>query len=215
MLLHDLRDHPAKGILFHWSNYKHWRETAPLVQGDDNPSARWFKEYQYPRSCCRGLLAILQVPVHSQNASELSMILEPAVSIITSYFAALDRQSKSQKGAFSSLDGVEVLSAAVGLIYITQLRIPSQPVPSDVSWQLFASVQKPLQLLTQISDRFKALRGLGDALQSFLSTICNGSTSSPPSSSLSSILTSTEIEIPQYISSLMLQCLEARCQQGT
>ena len=214
MLLHDIRDHPAKGMLFHWSNYKHWRETAPLVPGDNNSSARWFKEHQYPRSCCRGLLAMLQIPTNSQNASELSMILEPAVSIISSYFAALDRQSKFQKGAFSSLDGVEILSAAVGLIYVTQLRVSSQPVPSDASWHFFASVQRPLQLLTQISDRFKALRGLGDVLQSFVLTMCNGSTSSSPSSNLSSILTSAEVEIPQYISSLMLQCLEARCQRG-
>lgn len=146
------------------------------------------------------------------------MILEPASSIIEAYIAALDKQAKNQNGAFSSLDGVEVFSAAIGLIYITQFRasaanmLTAQP---ELGSHILLSIQKPLELLARISDRFTALRGLGEVLQTFALSLCNMPTQHSASSSLSMVLGSSAITVPQPIASLMLKVLELRYEQRT
>lgn len=217
MLLQDIRRHPSKGIIFHWSNYKHWRETAPVSSKDDSSAAKWFREHQYPRSSCRGLLAILQVSSTLQSTHELVMILEPSSAIIGAYFMALDQQAKTQAGAFSSIDGVEVFAAAIGLVYIIQLRtsatlLTAQPESAP---QILLSIQRPLQLLTRISDRFTALRSLGEVLQAFALSLCNAPTELSASSSLRTILDTSLVTIPQPTVSLMLKVLELRYEQRT
>lgn len=218
MLLHDVRRHPAKGILFHWSNLKHWRETAPLRSRSDTDMAKWFRDHQYPRSSCRGLMAILQMPTSLQSAHELLMILDPAAAIIGAYFSALDQQTIAHDGAFSSLDGVEIFSAGIGLMYIMQTRestVNMATAQSEPASQMLFSVQKPLQLLARISDRFTGLRCLGEVLQNFALALCNVPAQRSASSSLKTILGSFESTIPRPVTSLMLNILELRYEHRT
>lgn len=204
-LLHDIRNNPSKGTLFHWSNFRHWKENFPAnTQTSSSRDIRWFREKVYPRALCRGLVTVLQTSNSAQSVREIAMIIDQATEIFDTYFEALDKQSRSQDGALTNLDGIEVFSAAIALIYTTTTR-NSQTAPTEGdAGSLFISIQRPLQLLTSISDRFRMLRGLRDALEKFVLMLTNGNTD------IQSIMNVAEGQITHPTKHLMQRILDLR-----
>lgn len=164
-LLHDIRNSSTKGSLFHFSNYRHWKDTAPCRLGTSTPgSLAWFQRYHLPRSTCRGLLAILHAFDHGQRGRESLLILDQAFVEFTSYFEALEKQAMGQDCAFTSLDGTEIFCTAIGLVYVVCYRGMNS---DSVGKQILSAVQKPVLLLTHVSERFSGFQPLRDLLGDF------------------------------------------------
>uniref|UniRef100_A0A0B7K8J1 Zn(2)-C6 fungal-type domain-containing protein n=2 Tax=Bionectria ochroleuca TaxID=29856 RepID=A0A0B7K8J1_BIOOC len=206
-LLHDIRAYPGKGTLYHFSNYQHWKETAPLAMASiDNEDDRSFHNYHFHSSACRVLLAIVCICEANRGGLESSMIMTQATQDFEQYFEALERHATTNDCTITSVDGLEVFSTAVGLIWVTYHRATSNGSLVGVDRQVLVLTQKPLQLLTRVSGVFSAFTVFRDILQNFTNSI----TSESVVFDYSTISQNGDFSIPVPAQTLMVQALEMK-----
>jgi hypothetical protein len=171
-LLHEIRDSPSKGRLYHFSNFQHWKETVP--QGIAEPGVdEWLRRYHVPCATCRVLLSILHISESNRAEIEYTIIADQAFQDFTLYFNALDSVSNANYASLTSLDGVEIFCTAIGLLYVVFSRRSSAQAPGGLERTVFMSMQKPSQLLAKMAEKFSLCGNLRDILQSFLDLVTN------------------------------------------
>jgi hypothetical protein len=204
-LLHDIRDSPSKGTLYHFSNFQHWKETVP--QGITEPGVdEWLRRYHVPCATCRVLLSILHISESNRSEIEYTIIADQAFQDFALYFNALDSMSTANYASLTSLDGVEIFCTAIGLLYVIFFRSASAQGPGGAERTAFRSMQKPSQLLAKMAEKFSLCGSLKDILQRFLDLV----TSMPTVFDCQNLLQDYDDVIPRSAQRLMEQVVEFR-----
>ncbi|KAH7305216.1 hypothetical protein B0I35DRAFT_114016 [Stachybotrys elegans] len=163
-LVRDIRRNSSKGVLFHYSNYRHWRDLAPARNTKE--TSLGLDENHFHQSCCRALLLILQISCASHSEKPLPMIWDHAQEEFTELLTTLEKQCDMQGSAWTSFDGIHVFGAGIALAYIYGSR-ENRPIPNDVMCGIELLSERILRLLTIISGKFKATDNLYSVFHAF------------------------------------------------
>ncbi|KAH6982636.1 hypothetical protein EDB80DRAFT_592232 [Ilyonectria destructans] len=196
MLLHDVRQNPSKGVLFHFSNYRYWRETAPINKS--NQCHTWLEKYHFRRLCCRVVLAVLQISDSSQPEKLMPMIVDNAEQEFTGFIATLEDQINAEGCAFTTFDGIDVFCAGVAWLYLL-VRRHQIPLALKTVQTISKSGQRVLRILAVISERHRCAQSLYGVLNTFSETV-QGEGDWPK---VESLVLASEMTIPQGVQKLM------------
>lgn len=158
-LLHDIQKNPSAGILFHFSNFRHWKETVPLEAIADEHQRR-LAEYQHYRASAMVLVQILSIPIIRHGGSGLSMATNNAQDEFSKFLSLLEHQAQAQDCVLTPFDIILVFQVGVQLISIASLE-QAHHAPASIV------IQPCLRLLLMSVGRVPLARRLHDILDSF------------------------------------------------
>jgi hypothetical protein len=204
-LAHDISSHRSNGVLFHFSNYRHWRDTAP-VEGDRFGS---FQQHHCLQSSCRTLLLILQlIDVTATNANDVSLPAEVAEAELTAYLTRLDDRA-TQTPAWGAFDGLDIFRMAVGLIFAATVQLYKPMLPTlRLSAGILSTARIGARLLAEISYRYSSVRALAKILDQFVDMLASGNVDEDACLSLDVSMQAAEISIPASTSRMIRTTLQ-------
>ncbi|KAI9158635.1 transcriptional regulatory protein [Paramyrothecium foliicola] len=168
MLLHAVRKDPSKGMLFHFSNYRYWRDTAPISSLERGRA--WVQKYQFHCMCCHSLISILALADEARTKRPSRTITHHAEQEFSEFLAALEEQCHPQGCALTTFDGIDAFNAGVSMVYVIACRSP-EPRASEMIRAISGVGHRAMRLLAAISERFNSLRSLYEIFGAFITAL--------------------------------------------
>jgi hypothetical protein len=172
ILLHDLRRSPSKGELFHFSNYKYWRDSAPFRPS--NNTGDWFRNRHFRRSCCRALFSIVFIAAQSPSQKPSSMVAAHAEKEFAAFLHSLEEQCVHRDAVLTVFDALDAFSSAVALLYLCFARHGTALEFSAIGQTIMDVDRQMLKVLTVGSERFKCLNSLYQVFSTFADALQKG-----------------------------------------
>jgi hypothetical protein len=158
-LLRETGEAKSSSLIFHFGNYRYWRETVPVCHtGQEQP---WFHQRHLQRCFSRNLLLMIRIAAAGKSDKLTPMMVSHAEQEFVESIRLLEEQAAERAFTFSMLDGIDIFDTGVALLYLSACRVHLHEARRS-SYSTLETGQRILRLLTITNTSFPAVQSFYD-----------------------------------------------------